>query len=406
MDFLLWIVFSIITALTGVFLVQYLVTSPQRMGFFLILILVLLAGSIVWAAIFFDTQQSLAVFIFGLTCFIGGYLGATGSFLSRHEKRTLPAITRSSGELGSGHTAVIYFTHGEPPAYDPFPWLETIRELDHDHVPFIPFVFRPFFFHAIRKEYQQAGGSPHNAIHTAIFRELQASFAGSEKTDYRFYLAFLDSNPRPDEMAINAINDGADRIILLPIFITISSHTQAGQEMVAALEPEKYGVPVSMAEPLWDSSLLREHFIKKAEDAIGDADKDQVGILLVGHGQPKAWDRIYPTQTEQENLYRDGIKQALVAHGYRSENIFSAWMSFQKPFIEEGLHALDNRQVTKILVFSASISAASIHSEVDVPRAINKAGIRKHIQVINMGAFGDPQNRLVISAIREKLLEC
>jgi len=253
LDFLPWIVFSIITALTGVFLVQYLVTSPQRMGFFLILIMVLLAWSIVWAAIFFNTQQSLAAIIFGLIFFIGGYLGATIRFLKQQENRPLPAITRSPGERGLGHTAVIYFTHGEPPAYDPLPWLETFREFDHDHVPFIPFPFRPFFFHAIRKEYLQAGGSPHNTIHTAIFRELQASFSGSEETDYRFYLAFLDSNPRPDEMAIQAINDGADRIILLPIFITISSHTMAGQAMVTALEPEKYGVPVSMTEPLWNS---------------------------------------------------------------------------------------------------------------------------------------------------------
>ncbi len=71
-------------------------------------------------------------------------------------------------------------------------------------------------------------------------------------------------------MAINAINDGADRIILLPIFITISSHTQAGQEMVAALEPDKYGIPVSMAKPLWNSALLRERFIIKAGAALGD----------------------------------------------------------------------------------------------------------------------------------------
>ena len=62
--------------------------------------------------------------------------------------------------------------------------------------------------------------------------------------------------------------------------------------------------------------------------------------------------------------------------------------------------------ISKILVFSASISAASIHSEVDVPHAIEKAGISKHIQVINMGAFGDPQDKLIIGAIREKILDC
>jgi protoheme ferro-lyase len=404
MDFLLWMAIAILTALTGICLVQYLVSSPSRMHLFLIRFLVLLGGSIVWAVLFFDARQSFTVIILGLICFSGGYLAATKRFLSRQEKRTLPAITRTPGGNGLGHTAVIYFTHGEPPAYDPAPWLETIREFDHDRVPFIPFPFRPFFFHAVRKEYLQAGGSPHNEIHRAIFHELQNSFTDFEKAGFRFYLAFLDSNPRPDEMAIQAINDGAKRIILLPIFITISSHTLAGQEMVAALEPEKYGVQVTMAEPLWNSSLLREHFIKKAEITLGDMDKDQVGILLVGHGQPKAWDQIYPSQTEQENLYRDEIKKAYIRQGYTSENIFSAWMSFKSPSIIESLHALAKKNISKILVFSASISAASIHSEVDVPDAIKKAGISEHIQVINMGAFGDPQDKLIISAIREKML--
>ena len=60
-----------------------------------------------------------------------------------------------------------------------------------------------------------------------------------------------------DEMAINAINDGADRIILLPIFITISSHTQAGQEMLAALEPEKYGVLVQHGRATMEFSIIK-----------------------------------------------------------------------------------------------------------------------------------------------------
>jgi len=376
------------------------------MSFFLFLFLILIGGLIVWAVIFFTPPQLFIVIIFSLVFFLSGYLGATGYFLSQNETRDLSKLTRQPGEKGLGHTAVIYFTHGEPPGYDPFPWLETIREFDHDKVPFIPFPFRPFFFYGIRKEYLQAGGSSHNQIHRYIFRAVQNSFSDIEKAQYRFYLAFLDSNPRPDEMVIRAINDGADRIILLPIFITISSHTQAGREMVAALEPEKYGVPVTMAEPLWNSSILREHFIKKAEVALGDTDKDQIGILLVGHGQPKAWDGIYPTQTEHEILYRDGIKQAFVTHGYRPENIYSAWMSFQKPSIEEGLHTLAANNISKILVFSASISAASLHSEVDVPIAIKKARINRSIQVINMGAFGDPLDPLVISAIREKILSC
>ena len=406
MDFLPWLFVAILAALAGTCLVQYLVSSPLRMSFYLLLIMLLIAGIAVLGVIFFTDKKVFLAFILILVCFVGGYLSATGIFLTRREKRDLPAITRQAGEKGKGHTAVIYFTHGEPPGYSPLPWLETMREFDQDKVTFIPFLFRPFFFYALRKEYLKIGGSPHNKIHEYLFRAVQASFSEEEKSRLRFYLAYLDSNPRPDEMAIHAINDGADRIILLPVFITVSSHTLAGLRMVVAHQPNKYGVSFSMAEPLWNSEQLRQYFLERTNAVRGASGQEKIGVLLVGHGQPKAWDAIYPTQTLHENLYRQGIKELLVINGYNSENVLLAWMSFQNPSIGVGLRKLVTNGVDKILVFSVSISAASLHSEVDVPEACRKAHIPKNTEVINMGAFGDPFDQLVVGAIREKILAC
>jgi protoheme ferro-lyase len=406
MEIIPWLIMALASLLAGICLVLFLVAFPLRMNFYLLIFLILVGGAGFFGMYFITADQVMPVLAICLACFIAGYLGGTGVFLSQHEKRDLPAITRQPGKKGRGHTAVIYFTHGEPPGYDPFPWLETMREFDHDKVPFIPFPFRPFFFHAMRKEYLKAGGSPHNRIHEYMFRAVQAFFPAGKKKGLHFYLAFLDCNPRPDEMAIRAINDGADRIILLPIFITISSHTQAGQGMVAALEPEKFGVSVCMAEPLWDSEPLKNHFVQRAEAARGDTPREQAGILLIGHGQPKAWDAIYPTQTEQENQYREGIKDLLVQKGYRPENVLPTWMSFKKPSIAESLRTLVTAGVAKILVFSASISAAAIHSEVDVLEAIHSARLDKNMEVVNLGAFGDPFEPLVVEAFCEKIQAC
>lgn len=404
MDFLPWVLVALVSFLAGSCLVLYLVASPQRMNSYLFVLLLLVGGGLLFCVKSFPLSQALSLIALNLGTFLAGYLVTTAIFLGLHEKRALPAITRMPGEKGKGHTAVIYFTHGEPPAYSIYPWLETIREFDHDKAAFIPFPFRPFFFFGLRKEYLKAGGSPHNIVHGYLFRAVQASIPEKDRAGLRFHLAFLDSNPRPDEMAIRAINDGADRIILLPIFITISSHTQAGEEMVAALQPEKYGVSVQLAEPLWNSNLLRQVFVAQAEATRRDTDREHTGILLVGHGQPKAWDAIYPTQTEHENQYREGIKELLVKKGYLAGNVLPVWMSFQSPSIAQGLHSLVANGVTKILVFSVSISAAALHSDVDVPEAIHKAKLPGSVEVINMGAFGDPFDPLVVGAIREKLL--
>ncbi len=94
----------------------------------------------------------------------------------------------------------------------------------------------------------------------------------------------------------------------------------------------------------------------------------------------------------------------LVQDGYSRENISLAWMEFKEPAIGEITRELGRRGVEKIFVFAASISAASIHSEYDIPEAVRAAGLPEGVEVINLGAWdNDP---LVIEAIREKLCDC
>lgn len=220
----------------------------------------------------------------------------------------------------------------------------------------------------------------------------------------KFYLAFLDSNPRPDEMAIRAINDGASKIIILPVFITESTHTVAGQEMVTSINPESFGVQVCYTGALWDSQPLQTSFIQRANEMIGDMDKSKVGILLVGHGQPTEWENIYPEQNKQESLYRDAIRQKLIADGYLPDEVVLGWMEFQEPSITKSITELSGRGLEKILVLAASLSADSIHSDVEVPAAVAEANLPKDIQVEYVGQYGD--HPLAIQAMKEKIAKC
>jgi hypothetical protein len=61
-------------------------------------------------------------------------------------------------------------------------------------------------------------------------------------------------------MAIRAVNSGASKIIILPVFITESTHTVAGQEMVASINPESFGVQVCYTGALWDSQPVLATF--------------------------------------------------------------------------------------------------------------------------------------------------
>jgi protoheme ferro-lyase len=400
----LWIFSALLAATCGVLFLAYLVSSPLRMSIFVAL---LVGCLIVWGYLafrFFHGWTLAADFGLLLVLFATGYLGATRVYLAQSEENNLPAITRSEGDPGDGHTAILYFTHGEPPAYSPMPWIETFHELDQDGVSFVPWPFRPFFLNNVRREYLAIGGSAHNKVHQIMLHSLMLSMPEELNRGTRFYQAFLDSPPRPDEMAIQAVNDGASKLIVLPVFLTDSSHTIAGFEMLEALGLEKYGVRVCEAKPLWDTEALQKMFVARADTHLNDVDKAKVGILLVGHGQPDDWDAIYPTQTEQETKFRDQVRERLIQAGYLPDNILLAWMEFKTPKITPAVQQLAALGVKRILVFSASISADSIHSDIQVPEAVEAAKLPENIQVVNMGAWGN--SPLVIEAFRQRISEC
>jgi protoheme ferro-lyase len=403
MSLVKWVAILGTAVVLGVAVVRYLVVPPPEIALALVLLVALAIALGVLAAVALRGRQRLLAIPIVALGVVAGYLGASAVFLATEEDRGLPELVVPPAEARD-HAAVVYFTHGEPPAYSALPWLETFRELDADGVSFIPTPFRPFFFLAYRDEYLELGGSPHNFIHRDMAGSLEQRYRDEGDRTTRFYLAFLDSNPRPDAAVIQAINEGASRVDIATVFVTVSSHTKAGQEQVEALDLSAAGIPICFAEPLWSSEMLQQMFVVRADDHLGNTPKDRVGVLLVGHGQPADWDRKYGTQTEQENLFREAITDRLVADGYTRDNISLAWMEFKEPTIDEAVRSLLGRDIDKLLVFATSISASSLHSLYDIPAEVTEAGIPAGVEVVNLGAWDD--DPLVIEAIKERVDAC
>lgn len=403
MQIVWFLLVAVLAAMLGWSAVMYLTASPLAMTAYAVLSVSLFILLLVMVLTRFAGWRKLAAAGLLLAAFAGAWLVTNALFLAQEEHRALPQLNPPP-QAARDHVAVVYLTHGEPPGYSAMPWVETMKEMDADKAPFIPVPFRPFFFNAFRGEYLKVGGSPHNYIHQTMLNAVEKTFREDGDTNTRFYIAFLDSNPRPDESVLRAINNGASRVVLANVFLTISSHTLAGQEMVEDLELDAVGVPVCYSEPLWDSDALKQMFVDRANANLNGSDKANVGVLLVGHGQPKEWDAIYPTQTEQELAFREDLVELFVADGYTRENVRLAWMEFKEPNTPEVAAELGARGLEKIFVFSASISASSLHSLYDTPEAVHAAGIPDGTQVVNLGAWND--DPLVIQAIREKIERC
>jgi hypothetical protein len=236
--------------LTGWFLVDFLTVHPLIMNLYLTLTLLgaMLLG--VWIYALKRKRSRWVAVVISLIAFLGAYSLNTRSFLSRDDPRFVPELTRRAGEGGKGHTAVVYFTHGEPETYDPIGWINQFREFDEQGIKFIPFVARPAFAYVLRNKYLEAGKSNHRQVHQEMLRSLEETYRLEGDSSTRFYLCFLDDEPRPDAAVIQALNDGADTIVVADVFLTISNHTAEGQNLIHEVEvEEKLGIPVIYTEP-------------------------------------------------------------------------------------------------------------------------------------------------------------
>lgn len=402
MNYIKWALLILIGALLGWLLVEYMTVHPLQMGLFLFLTTLTAVVLIFVVARFFKGKWTVPLAILvSLIAFTSSYLISTRVFLAQGDDRELPELTRAKGDPGEGHTAIVYFTHGEPETYNPIGWINQFNEFDRQEIPFIPLIARPFFIHQLRNAYLKVGSSHHRQMHLQMLASLEEAYRLEGDTTTKFYISFLDDDPRPDAAVIQALNEGASHIILSEVFLTISNHTAEGEELIEELNVEEYGATLTLTGPLYDSDTLRSMFIQRAADHIGDTPKDKVGVLLVGHGQPDEWDVEWPTETEQEISFRLDVLKDFEQAGYPSQNLSLAWMEFKEPKPAPKVEEFIANGVEKIVFFAAAISADSIHSQYDIPELVHEADTPEGFPMINLGAWND--DPLVIQAIKEKI---
>ena len=402
MKTLWWLAIVLLAGLLGVLFVQYLSVHPLEMSIYLFATCVVLFALIVVLKAGFQRGSLIMAILVSVIAYLVGHLSMTKVILLRDDPRPVPELTRKPGDPSLGHTAVVYFTHGEPVTYNPIGWINQFNEFDEQGIDFVPMIARPFFLFELRNKYLEVGSSNHRAVHYQMIARLEEAFRAEGDTTTKFYLSFLDDNPRPDAAAIQALNDGASKIVVSEVFSTISNHTAEGEDQIKELNiDETFGIPVEYTGPLYDSHTLKTMFVQRANDNIGETDKSKVGILLIGHGQPDEWDAEWPTETEQELSFRNEIIELLVADGYKRENVSLSWMSFKEPKPVEIIPQFMANGIEKLLFFSAAISADAIHSQYDNPELVYEYDFSEGFPVINLGAWND--DPIVIQAIKEKI---
>jgi sirohydrochlorin ferrochelatase len=384
----------------GALYAGFLVVHPLQMSWLMFGTTLAMSALVVLLAVLFRSTERWIAIVVALGLTVGGFAAVTRAVLARDDPRPVPELTRTKGDPGLGHTAVVYFTHGEPETYDPIGWINQFNEFDEQKISFVPLLARPFFLYQLRKHYLIVGRSDHRQMHARMLESLESAYRAEGDTSTRFYLSFLDDDPRPDAAVIQALNDGASWIVVAEVFLTISNHTAEGKHLIEELNVEEY-VPIEYTGPMYDSETLQTMFVQRANAHLDGMDKSKVGVLLVGHGQPDEWDVEWATETEQEIGFRQNVLEKLEQDGYRAENLNLAWMEFKEPKPQAVVEEFAQNGADRVLYFAAAISADAMHSQYDIPALVHEARVPEGYPLINLGAWND--DPIVIQAIKEKI---
>ncbi len=331
--------------------------------------------------------------------FVVGYLMRTRALLGSEDTRYLPPLTRDANTPDEGFTAVIYLTYGEPEQYDPTGLINAFRETDAAGLPAGPTWARPFALAQMRKQYAGASRSDQRTIHRRTLKALEQAEADAGATPRRYYLAFLDDEPRPEAAVIEAINDGASAIVVLEVYTIDTPHSLGGrQSMVKTAAAIEGAPPLQFTGALADSPALQQLHAKRAVALTTDNERAETGVLLVAFARQPVWVERFSASAAAEVRFLDAAQAALEAAGFPL--VRQARLQGEPPPVNMA-EALAEAGATRILYAIVTESADSDLTQRALPQALSRAIVPDGVEFVNMGGWNDdPQ---LILALQDAL---
>lgn len=242
-----------------------------------------------------------------------------------------------------------------------------------------PFFIWDAFRGQIQGEYTALGNySPHNDL---IAEHVAALNIGAFGKYVDKYLAFLDAVPRiPDVLHDIAQKRRYARIVVVPLLLADSTHTQEVEEITREWAEKERHMEIIIGEPYFEVPYMRKklthaiagmaEYIRSAIPA-GVAD-EKIGVILAAHGTP-----FVPPYPEFGYMTEDIYSKLTLTEGDFHEDIASAlpWevrdgrMSYGHPTIEESIAAFCADGKTHVIVVPSAFPTAAVHTMWDVAMA-------------------------------------
>jgi hypothetical protein len=253
-------------------------------------------------------------------------------------------------------------------------------------LPAGPLWARPFALAQLRKQYLDGSRSEQRAIHRRTLKALESAEADGG-APRRYYLAFLDDEPRPEAAVIHALNDGADQIVVLEVYTVDTPHSAGGrQRMVDTLAGFEGAPPMRFSGPLADSPALQQLHAQRALAMTPSNERATTGVLLVAFARSPAWNERFPESAAAEVRFLNGAQAALEEAGFplvRQARLQGepAPINMAEELAEAGAE--------RVLYALVTESADSDLTQRALPQALARALVPEHVSLVNMGGWND-----------------
>jgi protoheme ferro-lyase len=212
--------------------------------------------------------------------------------------------------------------------------------------------------------------SPHNDLILDHIANLELDVEGA---NIDRHVAFLDAVPRIHDVAPEIAAAGYDKVVVVPLLLASSTHTQEVEEQVEEALETMGDIDVVVAEPFFEVPFMRD----RIKDAVlsmarevratmpADVADEDVGVVLVSHGTPYTpaheafgWQEgdIYSNLVLTEDLFHEEVAAELPWPSRTGR------MNYASPSIEDALTALEEQGLSHVMILPTAFPTVAAHT--------------------------------------------
>ncbi len=239
-----------------------------------------------------------------------------------------------------------------------------------------PFFTFEAFISMVEAEYMALGNySPHSDM---LREHVDNTRVGIMGCNIDMYLALLDDYPRiPDVLHEIAQNPRYKRVVVAPLLLSRSSHSQEVEEIAHEWVAKERPMEVVYLEPLFEIPFARRRIVSAVaemaklvrESVPASIPDDKIGVVVGAHGTP--YKPPYPEFGWEEGdlysrlpLFEEDFLEAI--SNELPWELRNGRMSFSHPTIEESLAAFEADGKTHAILVPSVFKTPSIHTMWDL----------------------------------------